>query len=474
MPEVTAATTTTTFLTLGDGDYTFSLDFARFLSSRQHMARAPATEDRATGHSHHEERIHLIATGFDSIDALTRKYRDTPFVLKQLQKLSSSEKFRVSVRHGVNAIQVPYQNSGNTQEKADYVIFNHPHLGTEDAQLHSKFLCHLFHAVERFWLRPDGGVFHLTLARGQFERWKCSEAADRHGMAMTDRCVFQAPLLPLEESFESSDGNIQQQPHNYYALRRHQTGKSFHSRAGQSEIFTFVRKQAAGHGSHDIQKIQPIAKPIWVLPQRASAIYGSSWEHQDDFHCPFCERTFQEERSVRAHMQTKHPHDGSQYKCQRSDAFVCPHCSGPKTASSNNDSDITAGSCESQQPTRSFVSLEALQDHIRAKHTGQHTNIKPDWYTSKQVSQTTENDSDDDPVGENYSGKCDVCGQVFRVDGERLNHHKLFEPVSGGDGAGAETTTPKESCRCRHCGKAFRERRAQLQHENFCEGFARN
>jgi hypothetical protein len=40
------------------------------------------------------------------------------------------------------------------------MIFNHPHLGTEDALLHSRFLTHLFHTSTGRWVKPDGVLLH--------------------------------------------------------------------------------------------------------------------------------------------------------------------------------------------------------------------------------------------------------------------------------------------------------------------------
>jgi hypothetical protein len=79
----------------------------------------------------------------------------------------------------------------------NHVIFNHPHLGTEDALLHSRFLAHLFHALTGRWMKPDGGLLHPTLVIEQCKRWRCLEWADRHGLVLIQRGKFIPPLLLL-------------------------------------------------------------------------------------------------------------------------------------------------------------------------------------------------------------------------------------------------------------------------------------
>eukprot|EP00980_Cylindrotheca_fusiformis_P030516 scaffold24938_cov147-Cylindrotheca_fusiformis.AAC.2 len=125
------------FLTLGDGDFTYSLDLGRYLLSKNSTKGGNPSE--------------LIATGIDTKEQLCAKYKDAPFILKQLESLStsssssSSKKLSVSIHHGINAIV--RRNFEKVEPaaamKADHVMFHHPHLGTEDAALHTRFLSHL-------------------------------------------------------------------------------------------------------------------------------------------------------------------------------------------------------------------------------------------------------------------------------------------------------------------------------------------
>jgi uncharacterized C2H2 Zn-finger protein len=402
------------FLTLGDGDFSFSLDLARYLA-----AHAASVAAAATGSKARRPTLRLIATGIDSLEELTQKYKDSPFLLRQLTSLNQSDDFSVCVQHGINAVLAPTNNKRHDDNKhslrADHVIFNHPHLGTENAALHSRFLCHVFFAVTNVWLRDgDGGRFHLTLAAGQYERWKCPQAADRHGMVAMDRCSFQSPPVP--------------NPH--YQYRRHQTGKSFENRTGgDSETITFCRRIETQRRSK-VSHHQP-CRLFWYRSTDDDSSIAT--KHDIVFKCPHCDRTFREERSVKNHVQSKHT-DPKKRKRDADALLTCPHC-----------------------PTdRVFESSQALQDHLRAKHSSSdmYNEIRPDWCLDAEMTETNPS----------AHGSCGICDQVFRTELEAADHSTAFIPVA----TGAESDAGSTSFKCVACSKGFREKRAQLQHENVC------
>lgn len=432
-----------TWLTLGDGDFTFSLDLARFLVTN------------------HQSQCHcLIATGMDSAESLQLKYRDSSFVLRELTQVGlSSLTLRVQICHGVNAIvwnnHSDNDNSSNhyapcgsitntttttTLSKADVVLFNHPHLGIEDAALHSRFLCHLFDSVEQSWLR-ESGIFLLTLVRGQYERWRCLEAACRHRMKLLDRYIFVPEPAGISDPC--------------YEHRRHQSGKSFASRTSGSETFVFVRTSDALAEQTILQQVRNLP---WFQKQ------SKQWTHGDvermkikkmmdnlakryNFLCPHCNKTFREGRSLKNHIQSKHKDsaplgtkrdlasiestDANEGEIMSKAALVCPHCS---------------------EESRFFQDHMALKDHIRAKHNALHTTIRPDWSENVSASRSHIAAANFEPVG-----TCNICRQSFWTKAEKENHSNSFIP---------SLTT--ESFQCNFCKKHFAQKRAMLQHENFC------
>ena len=450
-----------TFLTLGDGDFTYSLDLARCLGGWVEYY----SDIR-------RNKIHLISTGIDTKSQLVAKYKDALFVLEQLQQQQSSSSststpppplLSVSIRHGVNAIVTSLEQGGNQNSTpfcADHVMFHHPHLGTEDAQLHGRFLCHLMESINKYWMKRNGGIFHLTLVQGQFERWKCQEAAERQGLKLLKRVPFEPPPIPTSS----------------YRYRRHQTGKSFESRRPMngSETFTFGR--TCDEGKYIAHHLPWQGDPdIMAAPDSNSKEGNSKFATKQDpssnknndinsLPCPFCERHFREERSRKCHIRDKHP-EGADKKQKTDDddddsmtkKFQCEHC----------PPDVTTGE------SRSFLSEQALKDHVRAKHSAIHRQILPDWHRPTQVvkqqnsvttgweSVSTTYDSfhkTADAGDRKDHGCCSICGLVFVGADHSDRHQQEFIPPDD----------TFESFQCSFCSKSFREKRAKLQHENFC------
>ena len=176
------------------------------------------------------------------------------------------------------------------------------------------------------------------------------------------------------------------------------------------------------------------------------------------FHCSICAKSFREERSFRSHALSKHCGERDSTKKRRRDqddkALASLSCS------------LCLVECDRE---RIFDSPRALEDHVRAKHTGLHKATPAD--TSSRLGDCrggTGSSQKSNPSSsvERFSlGSCDICGYEFTRSDDPANHRALFLPVIS---AGDSTTEIVGSYRCQFCSKAFREQRAQLQHENTC------
>jgi Domain of unknown function (DUF2431)/Zinc finger, C2H2 type len=496
------------FITLGDGDFTWSLDFGRYI-----FATTATTTTL---------NCRLIATGIDSEEEVAYKYRHySTLVEREWQRLqhqaattnsAATVKFTVEKRHGINALDNCSLHS-NPVPPGHFVFFHHPHLGTENAALHAQFLSHLLHSVAQYWLRrrrcpdrplvpsqsactPICAVFYLTLVEGQWERWNGPQAARRHGMILTERLTFvPTPVLAVAPS----DDDIHQQNTGnktttsttttlYYEHRRHQTGKSFAARAkGGSETLVFVRQQDADFVNSNRPRIASVGNLIdlpWFVPKSNGAV--TAVDHPDGrlpgvvnesskpssqcpipFPCRYCPKSFREARSLTNHVQSKHSsakaadttssmtsldddNNDRKRKHKESDSdetvthLVCPYCEATPNISNSST-------------RRTFDSPSALQAHITAKHTALHATIPPD-------------DSSSSPAHHGYGpsadldfGICDICGHVFVSALDQTNHETAFVPVPSSSRSEAASTH-----HCRFCDKSFRQTRAVLQHENFC------
>ena len=397
-------------LTLGDGDFTYSLDLAKYFSST-----CPTSNIG----------IRLVASGIDSKGELLKKYRDSSFVLGRLVAFSSPS-LAVSVEHGVNAIldtkvSEPPQSIG----KVDHVMFHHPHLGTEDALLHSRFLYHFFHSCLNGWMKASMSFVHVSLVVGQCERWKCLEAATSQGLVLLQRTPFVPP--PVENPS--------------YHFRRHQTGKSFESRTSGSETFVFGRD-----ASLTLTELSSRGIFSWTLNGTAQSDGKDQRttppsQQMRIMPCPHCDREFKEERALKCHMRDVHP-DGPEKRFKLTNIFECEEC---KT--------VTAEGLR----RRSFDTEQALKDHQMAKHSALHMKILPDWCKAVEVHYSGDKQATK-KENANIVGTCSICGAGFDSCDARAAHLQDFTPPSS-----------TETYHCAFCGKSFREARGRFQHENFCE-----
>ena len=515
------------FLLLGEGDFTFSLDLATWVRGTETALSSCHDNNTSSCINHY----HLICTSFDTLNELRGKYKDTDSILHRLQSQQqqhqyvckgNSQRLSITVRHGVNAIvnqsstddssqqidpeavvSASKQHQGNDniddesllRQKADHVCFHHPHLGTENAALHQKFLAHLFHSIDRYWMREEGTlstrrapVFHLTLVDGQFERWKAEEAARRHGFILLEKTVFVPP--PVAKST--------------YCYRRHQTGKSFGSRRRQSTN----RVEAGGSTTYSFGRMSEKGRYIasglpWQTAfsssNTANSSVSSSIEQQKPqqqvLSCPFCDKEFIEKRSLNSHVRDKHQAIHTQISSQKT-AKRIKHEKGSididqfgvsgysSSVISQGPNSFRCSLCQQEGLEREFSSQQGLEDHIRAKHSGIHTYIAPDWSQASRQQQNRVGQQQQQHHGSPYKGptvteqpngepgrladtlssrpvsvECNICGSQLAPGTSLEDHLNDFLPIEGG-------STSRFACRW--CTKTFREARAVKQHENFC------
>ena len=464
------------YLTLGDGDFSYSLDLCRFLASSTHNDATAATNVAA----------HVTCSGIDASDEVRAKYRNTDSIIGKIKSLDECQMIKrrekkrrkmmknlkrkrgddnepaggfnvqgssyaerstinvepsplsVRVEHGVNAIVMPGSDTSRSAgQRYQHVVFNHPHIGRESAALHRRFLSHLFNTVGQHWLAPSG-VFHLTLVLGQADRWNCLDAAKKHGFTLLNRDAFRPPPGPSSQSSLGTE--------TYFKSRRHQSGRSFANRSSGSETLTFGRicDEKSGFVAHHL--------PWQNMPKVEQS-------KDDMLECPHCPRSFRDERARKNHIKCSHPNGGEDVNGPRTSAtavgkaFACQHCN------------ISA-----------FTSAQALNDHIKAKHSGKHTDIKPEW--SKAAILGNQESDNKDQVGEierggidvptrEEIGSCDVCGLSYYSPEDEAAHLIEFVPqpvvVNG-----VETMAEAKKYKCSHCNKSFKDARAVQQHENFC------
>ncbi|KAL7461570.1 hypothetical protein ACHAXS_001988 [Conticribra weissflogii] len=659
------------YLLLGEGDFTYSLDMCRYLSSppssssssSNHPSPSPSpspvivseqeepNEDdtvrdnvtdnddddddanhREDDNDHDDDPIHgdknairsysVTCTGLDTHAELTEKYKDVDVILRRLRRChrssspsASAARLTTRIVHGVHAADA---RPDAPLRHFDRVLFHHPHLGTEDAARHSRFLHHFFRAAVTRWLRPGcddcggvendnkdhdhengnnnhcnnnhdnhnnhnhhkdrqrGGLLYLTLVAGQCRRWNCLRAAAKQGLVLLRR----GPFLPPPPASDAEAATR-------YLPRRHQSGKSFAQRrrsegGGESETLVFGR--ACDYSRRNDECHDDVDVGCLLLPWEEADTKGG--RNGDPSHrCRYCGKSFGEWRSLRNHWRCSHPDseearaamrkkqtrksnkkqkkeekkkekqeiekiaadadvdvdankdgdgdlDGTSSNGARDNdptasnatnkrkldqpndndgnddgeiiegpPWICRFCqpetpttrmpSEPSTGTTQNSPTNADAPLRSSQPPRVFPHKRALLDHQRAKHFGDHVDIKPDWYDGRgddnrsrdmdDPSSHAKNDSSSSSTSFPY-GSCPICDLPFLSEQMKLDHEIEFVPetswmattlrmasssVSSESSTGISLRTSWLHS-CLHCSKPFRELRARLQHENFC------
>lgn len=496
------------FLTLGDGDFSYSLDLALFLKENQGDGRNGTKLDDPLP-TRSQQEIQLFATGIDTYDELRLKYRDVDSILQKLRNVSPQfkgdgsihhlnkkakirnkstnndivHKISVGIKHSINAIINTIEAVSNDVDLVqfyslghDHVIFNHPHLGTEDARLHQRFLSHFFYSAYKYWLKSPGGILHLTLAKGQCERWHAVQSAKKQGFTLLHRCPFEPPPQPSS---------------TFYQHRRHQNGKSFAARTTyKSETFTFGRQTDIGRY---IATCLPWQNSMTFESNSIGPTTPAPKTNYEalSYPCPHCPKAFREKRSLKNHVLSTHkvfkekdePHDDIQSSSNSRTPLICDICNPPTSlltqcSTIKEPSSPSSSSTLKPQP-RLFTSAQALADHKRAKHYGLHTNIKPDWFEEDHHPQqeqysivnheTVHQDNERGNNDSKLTGSCKICDKKFMTQEEEIKHDMEFIPRSFrvlSKPSVVEESLPVNECSV--CKKRFREKRALYQHMNFC------
>ncbi|CAM9697262.1 unnamed protein product, partial [Discosporangium mesarthrocarpum] len=505
-------------LTLGDGNFSFSIAMARSLLQ---PGDTRTQSDEQPLPAHRPARSYaIVATSFDGREDLVTKYPESEGIVRKLKKMG------VSVRHNVDATAIGESETNNNGTMAEgelvsrlpgpfhHIIFNHPHTGTEDVRRHRSLLGHFFFAARRDNVLAPQGIVHVTLASDQPERWRLREQAARHGFVLVSRCPFPGTKL---------DG---------FMTKRHQTGRSFRCRRLESQTLSFGKgKHQDGYerGEVGLKVKWPVfsTAPPWLWTRTNS---DSDQHHQKEVSRLASDNHLEEtcggrgtgaleganETGARGPVKGKKRYRGSSdsrqslgrrigRKGEEDGPATCQLCgvqykSGQALRTHTRQvhelgvqigvADRVKADLPCPQCDRVFISEAAMAQHQAAKHKGPFIDIKPDWCTDSiylegpidpspgETGVVTMNgrgldDRVKDAMSEDVSsdGKrsplipklsCEICGYHFTSEGNMRKHLSNLRPPPQGGGAASNVI------RCGGCSRKFGERRAMLQHANFC------
>ncbi len=125
-------------LILGDGNFSFShsllsqLNSTNFAAVKTILKGLFCLESPLELEELQEIAIHVTTTSFDSREQVLEKYGDSRAILEKIEKRFEANG-TCKVLHNVNAWELKHHFGDS---RFDLILWNHPHLGTEDFRLH--------------------------------------------------------------------------------------------------------------------------------------------------------------------------------------------------------------------------------------------------------------------------------------------------------------------------------------------------
>eukprot|EP00754_Rhynchopus_humris_P013994 Rhum_TRINITY_DN14357_c33_g1::Rhum_TRINITY_DN14357_c33_g1_i1::g.84289::m.84289 len=399
-------------LICGDGNFSFSQAIARLQKHGEHDLLA-----RLVGREAGPFDLHC--TSFDTRTQLLSKYPECAQILDNLAAMSACA---VSVEHGVNAWELPAHFPGRL---FDVVLWNHPHLGTENFNLHRFLLSHFMHSAEKV-LRPGGSIV-LSVLSGQASRWCVQECGERLGLVCVEKTLFVPSNYPGYETRRNrtanSFQNVHTQEHTGDAL------KSVSLRFQRPEDARKTKAAAAAAAAAEAAAAAAAAAALAPTPApKPEEIPLRPAENQ--FFCKVCGKGFKKAQAVFTH--TKQVHEYKKY----GDGWTA------------EGKGIGCRICD-----KKFPNDEAVWQHEIAVHT-EDVNIPHPSRDGDVVLTPAEE-------AKTYGYfPCEVCGMSVsrHPDWGMAAHLESLKPIVG----------LEIPCGFEGCSKVFIEQRALRQHRNFC------
>jgi hypothetical protein len=454
-------------LILGDGNFSFSLALAQALWPLGTNAQG------AKGGLGHEflhfdkdfdvDAVEIVATSFDSRDELLAKYQDSKDIFRKMTTADAAERRwtepKVYIKHHVNAWQLE-----QLQEKWDVVLWNHPHLGTEDFRLHRFLLSHFFYSAESV-LKPEGQIL-ITLLPTQSHLWLPAVQAKKSGLVVQSTDKFReehwSNYVPVRNVSRKSFKNAKVRGNMSTRTGNEVEGTEDLNDDLHSLVWRFTKENVTDswYDSHprlladavhltDSQTIVKSVKSSTKSVIKLDATYIPTVGRKNirkqaaeisnvKLACPHCPAdTFTSLRGLNAHIKACHA-DGKEF-------IPSSHAAKEKCPKFGLDN------------CRKLLK----QGDEQAKYLHEmsvHTSVEPSELG--HVHETKESDV----RGYKYR-PCPICGQAIVDEGEwgMDLHLESLKPL-----VGQPMTCPGGNAD-KQCGKTFLERRALWQHWKLCK-----
>eukprot|EP00121_Abeoforma_whisleri_P001926 Awhi_evm2s1724 len=433
-------------LFVGEGNFSFSLAIAK----RQLRESSIRCKD-----------LEIIASSYDSMDILYDKYQEFGPIQKSLSLIHF-----VKVLTQVNAVALE-KHPELKLRRFDAIVFNHPHLGIEDFELHGALLAHFLHSAKEL-LKSDGQI-QISLVESQSERWKLLDHAERLGFKLLKKGYFNVDLADF--GFESKRNNNAQSFQN-------QATKKMHNSSQSSSAFVFV---LAGQEGLTEREIKPLPLSIDVNDNRPVATNTSTLP----FACSECEKSFSKQRGLDTH--TRQVHELKLYEEDKANVHHCEQCSRAfKSRTAYQQHYLARHNLPLPLPTESVSKIVVKQGELITSSTAKNENIHLlDINDQASLILDEKCDNNDKPVSVSVSSgtieiekaeekKCKTISQTIieASDGLKVQTDICQTCLLVFDDKHMSYLQPRDvtTFTCTLCGRDnLPDKRALSQHQKFCK-----
>ena len=382
-------------LFLGEADFSFTNSISRKPQLLEHIGIQSNSP------------LQILATSFESLDLIMCKYDAFKQTHEYLLKSSN-----VTLFHSINAWEL---SPGFANSHLNLILWNHPHLGTENFKLHKFLMAHFFRSCSAV-LCKDGQVV-ITLVEGQETRWGVVEQARKSGLHLTNVSLFKDENFPGYVSKRNKNNQSFKNIHTKRHVGTSMQSLSYLFQIGapcfEGCISDIVRYVLRTNGSFDVQNPQDDIKNVLNYSDELTT-------KPTEMHCPHCPRILGSQRALKQHIHMVHTLAlfGTDWSPTRLSTHQCEQC--PKM----------------------FTDTQSLLQHTISKHSDE---------IAQYPSSTAANGVDYKFV------PCEICGMAT-IDSEdgKANHLESLKPAIG------------MKIKCPICENLFIESRALDQHLRVC------
>ncbi|GFH52190.1 hypothetical protein CTEN210_08666 [Chaetoceros tenuissimus] len=269
-------------LTIGDGDFSFSLALKR------------AYPD-----------IHVTATTLiDNDEELYETYSNSKEIVKEFRQV-----WNETIIMGTDGTKIEESIHVASEEmKYDIILFNHPHLGDavlqeseqKHAERHYILLSHYFHSAKK--LLKQRGRIHVCLCGQQPTTWDLMKAAENSGLILSQQDIT---ARPIENWLFDNDDERSMHPLGE-VLKHYPTARKFRNGKLGSKHFLarygYRHRRTGGErfgGNESEMNVQQSENFVFVVNQKGSRI-----DTVEQFECNICRLKFDCHEELSRHLKS--------------------------------------------------------------------------------------------------------------------------------------------------------------------------